>query len=791
MKRLRRCCWAVLACLVCLAACTGAQAFEAGAAKVEITPELGTPLNGYSDRLGRGAIAVHDPLWARCLYLDDGETKVFLVTADLCVINRELRDLVLQRAPAVVPRENVILTATHTHSGHGGMIESLLFRSVSGRFMPEVLDATANRFAEVMQAAYDARKRATIGYGTANQTNLSTNRRVSGGVIDEQVGVIRVNDSDGNAIAIVGNFTAHPTNVPKEDTLSFSADYPGYYCDELERLANPGCVAMFLQGAEGNQRCANPENKTGWDRTESIGRLLAISVKGEANRVVCKEAKLRVNSAMVDLPPTLAPSLLPDKSFLQVLEIDDLLLAFLPGEPCVEIALGLRERALAQGYGAQFTVGLANDHLLYFVAREHYGELEYESGMNLYGPDIEHWLYRQFSALGSLGEPIAPRETAEAAVADLAPGVKRLVLSGTPYQIGYARGAAFRETFHELFETEYVARCDSGELIPSTGLWSLAPSFFDLTTLALPRLAIAARPLLEGISGDAYEELEGMADGAGLPFDAVWLVQCTPILHARAAAADSPDKALEEMYRVPFCTMAAATGLRAGADDVLVARNMDWPEDEEPVVIEVRPDTGHAVIQVGFRWNMGVFTGMNDAGVVACAERVEPLGVPSADGAPLEVVLRQVLQTAGTLEEAAEQLKAATHLRGYHVLLADAEESDARVLEFGKSVTVREPEEGLLLGCVPDSEDIDESARTRYARAAKLLVEERIIAVSELEVLLGDREAGQKGMARIFNESTQHCVVFEPKAKRLRVAVRGEDGTIGDFTAVEFGEVAP
>ena len=45
---------------------------------------------------------------------------------------------------------------------------------------------------------------------------------------------------------------------------------------------------------------------------------------------------------------------------------------------------------------------------------------------------------------------------------------------------------------------------------------------------------------------------------------------------------------------------------------MLVARNLDWAWDELPVVTKVTPDTGRKYLQVGFSWNAGVFTGMND-----------------------------------------------------------------------------------------------------------------------------------------------------------------------------------
>ena len=301
----------------------------------------------------------------------------------------------------------------------------------------------------------------------------------------------------------------------------------------------------------------------------------------------------------------------------------------------------------------------------------------------------------------------------------------------------------------------------------------------NLTPLALPRLAIGARPLLDGLAPEVFEELEGVADGAGLPFDAAWLVQCASTF---AAAGD-----MESRYRSPFCTMFAVTGLRAGADDVLVGRNLDWDEPEEPVLLDVRPDAGHRFVQVGFSWNVGAFTGMNDAGVVVCAERVESQGTPSLDGPPVEFILRQILQSAASLEEALALLAEAKHLRGFHVLLAGPGEG-ARVVELGETSTVREPVEGVLLGILPDADGATEETQIRYARAAKLIESERIVAASEIEGFLADNASGPPGRGRILNEATRHSVVFEPKARRLHVAFPDDEGGLGEFSTLVLEE---
>ncbi|MDX9974408.1 MAG: neutral/alkaline non-lysosomal ceramidase N-terminal domain-containing protein, partial [FCB group bacterium] len=276
--------------------------FKAGAAKLEITPALGLPLNGYGDRQGRGATAVHDPLWVRCLCLDDGKTRVFLVNADLCLITPELRAAVLDLLPTGIARENVILTATHTHNGPGGTSRPLVFRLVSGRYVPELVTELAQKFSKVIQAAADASKPALVGHGTGEQDDLSTNRRHDEGPIDPQIGVLRIDGAQKQPIAIVTNFAAHPTSVPEEDHYSYSADYPGFYYQELEALAGEGCVAMFFNGAEGNQTCASPDGTGGWERTETVGRLLAERAKEIADGITCRDVKLHLAYATPSLP---------------------------------------------------------------------------------------------------------------------------------------------------------------------------------------------------------------------------------------------------------------------------------------------------------------------------------------------------------------------------------------------------------------------------------------------------------------------------------------------------------
>lgn len=343
---------AVIIALLLLVGGRPAAALEAGAAKIRLTLPEGTPLGGDPSRMGRAALSEHDPLWARCVYLDDGENNVYLLSMDMHHIPRSLRDRILALAEGMLTAENLIITATHTGNGPGGLEPGLAMRWAEGRFQPELQESVAETVVTLLGQARSAAQRATLGYGTARQQVLSANTHDPAGPIDEQIGVVRIDNADGQAIAILSSFSAMPRMVPDENVYEFSADYPGAYYTALENLSDPGCIAMFLPGACGGQRTANPENHSGWAEVESVGRLLAVRTKEVANKMSYRDVKLNVFYREVPVPPTLAEGYFPPATILQALVLDDLVLLFLPGMPSADVGIELRSRLGALGSAA-------------------------------------------------------------------------------------------------------------------------------------------------------------------------------------------------------------------------------------------------------------------------------------------------------------------------------------------------------------------------------------------------------------------------------------------------------
>lgn len=237
-----------------------AQNLRAGVSRVDITPPLGVDLWGYFDRSGP-ANGKLDPLFARVLVLDDGRKSVAVITLDL---GRSfgppqiawLRDKA-RRQHGVA---EVMLIASHTHSGP--VIDDSYDDGV-----PEWEQRALEKIADAIGEAVAKLKTARIGAGLG-QATLGHNRRVvqsdgtvkmlwrnstgqQTGMIDPTIGVIRVDDSQGNPMAILVNYACHPV-IFGPDNLRYSADFPGAMARLVESSFDEKPICFFLQGAPGD-----------------------------------------------------------------------------------------------------------------------------------------------------------------------------------------------------------------------------------------------------------------------------------------------------------------------------------------------------------------------------------------------------------------------------------------------------------------------------------------------------------------------------------------------------------
>lgn len=361
--------------------------FWAGVAAVEITPTRNVPLGGYGGRKGQPMTGVHDPIHAKALWMETPTSKVCLVTTDLIGSLVSLRDRI---KPADA---QVVLTASHTHSGPGALVAGF-WELAMGKFDPDLLDELAGKLKRAVDEARAAKKPARLALARAEAPGFNRNRRVKDGPVDPDLSVLLVVDDFSQPLAIVGNYTAHGTILSDRNML-VSGDWQGYWQRAVEARF-PTAVALYTNGAEGNIAPSSPGGETDFERCESLGKALA---ERTANLVLSIEkttAKVTLTYVErgVDLPSPTLPAA-PKTSVLGLLEINGTRMFCFPGEPFVELGLELKKR-----YPGAWILGLANDHLGYFLTEEGYVRGGYERMVSFYGPKMGPWLVTQLEELG-------------------------------------------------------------------------------------------------------------------------------------------------------------------------------------------------------------------------------------------------------------------------------------------------------------------------------------------------------------------------------------------------------
>jgi hypothetical protein len=218
---------------------------RAGAAVADITPGLGVPMGGYGARTGV-AEDIHDHLQVRVLVLADDATTIALAVCDLVGVSAELvaaaRQIIATESD--IPTANVLIAATHTHSGPGTI------RVGVGDDARHYEAETARKIAGAVRQAKAALTPVSLKVGTVEVSTISQNRRDPDGPIQTVATVLLAAPvGNGTPVATVVSYACHST-VLEADNLAFSADFPGAMARFIERTV--GGTAIYLQGAAGD-----------------------------------------------------------------------------------------------------------------------------------------------------------------------------------------------------------------------------------------------------------------------------------------------------------------------------------------------------------------------------------------------------------------------------------------------------------------------------------------------------------------------------------------------------------
>lgn len=373
---------------------------KAAVAKVDITPPPDTPVVGHI----RPVNGVRDPLRAGILLLANEQTRAAIVTLDLINAPGEMvaaiRDVVTSKTET--PRENIMVAASHNHSGPGWSRETPWSR------------AMVEKIGQAASAAVGKMRPVTIGYAE-DEIDFNINRRkvINGravvrlnpdGPCDHRVKVLRFDDGQTlEPMAILMHAVCHPCVFTWGDKLTppfpngfpkISADFPGEAQTFVEKIYGPQTSSLFLQGCAGDirpnlpgvpYRCGD-EADIRW-----TGRSLGCAVVRAVDRSAIRE-NLAKRKSIYPLKVVTSTIELPGKKEkvsceMQALRVGDFLFLTIPGEPMVEYGFQI-EKAIADR-AIPIVVGYANDSLGYICTAESHQYGGYEPNMSPLLPEAE------------------------------------------------------------------------------------------------------------------------------------------------------------------------------------------------------------------------------------------------------------------------------------------------------------------------------------------------------------------------------------------------------------------
>lgn len=385
---------------------------RAGVAKVDITPDVtkGLPIVGHR----RTVFEIRDPLRAGVLVLDDGETQAAIVTLDTIGAWDEMVLLARQRIEKLtsIPAANIMVTASHNHSGPGFDADSDWGKSLIDKLGIAAKNATATM------------KPVTVGYGE-DRIGFGINRRkvIDGRAVvrlnpdgpnDQRVKVLRFDDGSSlTPLAVIMHAVCHPCFFTWGDKGSppypngypkLSADFPGEAQSFVEMCYGDKTSALFLQGCAGDirpnlpgypYRCADEADIqwAGRDLGSAVVRSLAREVTRE--RLANRESyyAIRVASTKVSLPGRTGRI----EAELQAMKIGPYLLLTMPGEPMVEYGFKL-ENAI-EDRAIPIIVGYANGNIGYIATEAAYNVGGYEPNTSKLLPEAEALILDELSRL--------------------------------------------------------------------------------------------------------------------------------------------------------------------------------------------------------------------------------------------------------------------------------------------------------------------------------------------------------------------------------------------------------
>ena len=329
----------------------------AGTAKISITPETDEPF--------------HDPVYARSLVLDVQGERLAFVAVDLAVFTSEKVEKTCKEKYGVA---KVFLCASHNHTAPSKPGKGAEYSNLKAFYERQVIRAVEMAVTNLFPAKISAGRKSfpQLGFkrliiredGHARESWMGDDHyapinpeRIPFGPVDQEVGVIRIDDSNGHPRAVVMNYACHADVVCL--SYAISADYPGVAARRVEEQFDNQVNCLFVNGAAGNvaplftvPRKTSPTDpfKTDYTPMERMGELLAYETVKVAKSLVGKsdETTIKYEDAALEFTGRFNKEKHFDVRLTTILISDSIVIAANPGELFAELGLEWKAKMQAE-----------------------------------------------------------------------------------------------------------------------------------------------------------------------------------------------------------------------------------------------------------------------------------------------------------------------------------------------------------------------------------------------------------------------------------------------------------
>lgn len=306
-----------------------------------------------------------------------------------------------------------------------------------------------------------------------------------------------------------------------------------------------------------------------------------------------------------------------------------------------------------------------------------------------------------------------------------------LFLEGSPEEMGRQQGVLLKKEVRNLVDQILYGVGVGSSIIE--GRW-----FFGVIEGAQKRL----NPF---ISERSLREMDALADAAGLERQEIRLANFFP-----------------ELFH---CSGFALFGKATEGGQMFHGRVLDYMRgmglEQNAVIMVIKPDRGHAWVNVSYAGFLGSVTAMNEK-QIAIGE-MGGRGEGNWDGKPMAQLVREVMENAATLDEAVEILRKGPRTCEYFYVISDAKSKKA----VGIAATPTKFEtvlpnqaHPLLPHAIPDA--VLMSAGDRYEELAR--------RVQEGFGKFDDQRARDLMRRPVAMASNLHCALFAPDTLDFWVA---------------------